>query len=48
LPKFLIWGGSGVFAGVVGGFNMGRTLYVFLFSCISPKVTSMQNFIDIE
>ena len=48
LPKFLIWGGLGVVGGVFGGgLNMGRTLYVFLFSCIPPKVTSMQNFIDI-
>ena len=37
LPKFLIW----------GGLNIGQTLYVFLFSCIPPKVTSMYNFIDI-
>ena len=37
----------GVWGGGWGGLNMGRTLYVFLFSCIPPKVTSMQNFIDI-
>ena len=29
-----------------GWLNIGRILYGFLFSCIPPKVTSMQNVID--
>ena len=50
LPKFLgvVSGWAGRPKGGWGGLNMGQTLYVFLFSCIPPKVTFMQNFIDME
>ena len=49
IAKVFIWGDFRVVGvGGWGGLNMGRTLYVFPFSCIPSKVTSMQNFIDIE
>ena len=48
IAKVGFWGGFWVGgAGGWGRINTGLTLHVFRFSCISPKMTSIQNFIYI-
>ena len=54
LPNLVIWGGFWLgihpITGWVdgsGGINMGLTTHVMLFRCISPKMISIQNFVNI-